>query len=205
MNNNIKNFEDFFFNDHQNNLFINTISESINIFYLYVAYHFANKSNFRILQDGLVSKNDDLFNSKYVNIHETKSSKIIEDITHAPNKKIIFTTYQYFKKYSKNYLSINSYDHKEDIRHFLLNIIGIKNKQVEENIINAPELIYSEISKSLVHENTEKNNYSDIKIDAISIIRREIYQSEKKKFNLIHKYNLLKKELLYKKFSFLIY
>lgn len=205
MNNNIKTIESFFINNKEHNLFINIISDSVDIFYLYLLNHFAQKSNFKILKDPFLSKNDDLFDHKYVAIFETKSSRTIEDLILAQGKKIIFTTYQQFKNYTKKYPSVNSYNYKEDIRNFILNTMGIENLIVIENIINSPEFIYSEISKSLVYNNTQKNIFPDLKEDPIVNIRREIYQSDKDGVNLVKKYNLIKKELLYKKLNFLIY
>ena len=205
MNNNIKTIESFFINNNEHNLFINIISDSLDIFYLYLLNHYAKKSNFKILKDPLFSKNDDLFDHKNIFIIETKSSKTIEDLILTQDKKIIFTTYQQFKKYTKKYPSVNSYNYKDDTKNFILNTMGIENQIVIENIINSPEFIYSEISKSLVYKNTQKNTYPDLKDDPIMHIRREIYQSDKDGVNLVQKYNLIKKELLFKKLNFLIY
>ena len=111
-----------------------------------------------------------------------------------------------FKEYSKKILSVNGYNYIKDIRYFIKNELKIDNLNVLEFCINNPHLAFSEISKYQINSHgyisdstiNEESNF-------ILNIRKQLFNLKRNGSDTRSIYEILKKEVLYKKFNFLIY
>jgi hypothetical protein len=121
------------------------------------------------------------------------------------NQVIALTDYKIFKQYQSKVGGINGYDYIKDIKYFIQEILKINNKTLIENIINSPELSYSEISKYLVSDVGYIKNISlHDDTNFILEIRKDIFKLRKTN-DIKNIYFKIKDEAKYKKFSFLAY
>ena len=101
---------------------------------------------------------------------------------------------------------ISGYDYQKDMRYFIKNVLIIGNLEILDFCINNPQLSFSEISKYLINSDgyvketniNKKNNF-------ILDIRKEFNVLKGKKGATKSIYEILKKEVKYKKFNFLVY
>ena len=208
MNKNIAIINSFFSQKNESLLIINKINDEIGIFYINIISHFAQKNNIKIsfindLKE--MSGNKDLFDSRRLYIVTTSNKKIIEQIVNNDNQAVALTDYKIFKQYQSKVKSINGYDFVKDIKYFLQEILNINNEALTENIINNPELSYSEISKYLVNDIGYLKSISlHDDTNFILEIRKDIFKL-KKMANIKNIYFKIKEEVKYKKFSFLTF
>lgn len=208
MNKNIAIINSFFSQKNEPLLIINKINDEIGIFYINIISHFAQKNNIKIsfindLKE--MNGNKDLFDSRRLYIVTTSNKKIIEQIVNNDNQAVALTDYKIFKQYQSKVKSINGYDFVKDIKYFLQEILNINNEALTENIINNPELSYSEISKYLVNDIGYLKSISlHDDINFILEIRKDIFKL-KKMANIKNIYFKIKEEVKYKKFSFLTF
>ena len=208
MHQNIEVINSFFSQKNEPLLIINKINDEIGIFYINIISHFAQKSNVKIsyindLKE--MSGNKDLFDSRRIYIVNTSNKKIIEQVVNTKNQVIALTDYKIFKQYQSKVKSINGYDFVKDIKYFLQEILNINNEALTENILNNPELSYSEISKYLVNDIGYLKSISlHDDTNFILEIRKDIFKL-KKMANIKNIYFKIKEEVKYKKFSFLTF
>ena len=208
MHQNIEVINSFFSQKNEPLLIINKINDEIGIFYINIISHFAQKSNVKIsyindLKE--MSGNKDLFDSRRIYIVNTSNKKIIEQVVNTKNQVIALTDYKIFKQYQSKVKRINGYDFVKDIKYFLQEILNINNEALTENILNNPELSYSEISKYLVNDIGYLKSISlHDDTNFILEIRKDIFKL-KKMANIKNIYFKIKEEVKYKKFSFLTF
>ena len=208
MHQNIEVINSFFSQRNESLLIINKINDEIGIFYINIISHFAQKNNIKIsfindLKE--MSGNKDLFDSRRLYIVTASNKKIIEQIVNNDNQAVALTDYKIFKQYQSKVKSINGYDFVKDIKYFLQEILNISNESLTENIINNPELSYSEISKYLINDIGYLKSISlHDDTNFILEIRKDIFKL-KKMANIKNIYFKIKEEVKYKKFSFLTF
>jgi len=205
---NIENISNFLSMEENNYLLINQVSDEIGIFYLHVIQYFSTSSGININLNADVdniSTNNDLFELKKINVFNTTSTKKIDQILSSNDKSIVFSDYKNFKKYQKNYQTINGYNFSNDLKTFVKETLKIENQSLIEICTKNPQLILSETSKYLINkDNYLKDMSIDFEVNKILEVRKKIF--ELKRSDSIQKLFLaIKEEVNYKKFNFLTY
>ena len=201
---NIEVISNFFSHEDNRLLLINKINDEIGIFYINIINHFAQKNNIKInfvndLRE--TTNNNDLFGLTRIYILNISNKKTLEQLVDNNNQVIAFTDYKIFKQYQSKMRTINGYDYIKDIKYFFREILNINNKTLIENIINNPELSYSEISKFLVSDVGYIKNISlHEDTNFILEIRKDIFKLRKTN-DIKNIYFKIKDEAKYKKFS----
>ena len=205
---NIENISNFLSMEENKYLLINQVSDEIGIFYLHVIQFFSTSSGININLNADVdniSTNNDLFELKKINVFNTTSTKKIDQILSSNDKSIVFSDYKNFKKYQKNYQTINGYNFSNDLKTFVKETLKIENQSLIEICIKNPQLILSETSKYLLNkDNYLKDMAIDFEVNKILEIRKKIFEL-KKSDNIQKLFLAIKEEVNYKKFSFLTY
>jgi hypothetical protein len=205
---NIENINNFLSMEENNYLLINQVSDEIGIFYLHVIQYFSTSSGININLNADVdniSTNNDLFELKKINIFNTTSTKKIDQILSSKDKSIVFSDYKNFKKYQKNYQTINGYSFSNDLKTFIKETLKIENQSLIEICTKNPQLILSETSKYLLNkDNYLKDMSIDFEVNKILEIRKKIFEL-KRSDNIQKLFLTIKEEVNYKKFSFLTY
>jgi len=206
--NNISLIKKFLINNDDKKLFINQLDEKIDQFYYYVISHFSKKSEFELNavdnEDTNLPQDNDLFGKPEVKLYKKIPSKKIDTCLENSAKAIFFVDYRSYKKFKDKYNSVNAYNYKIDIKFFLQNELQINNQLLLNNITNSPEYIYSEIEKFLVNNKYENSVFNENIIDSFLNNRKDLYDIKNNNpTNLVEFYNILKKEVNIKKFSFL--
>ena len=205
---NIENISNFLRMEKNNYLLINQVSDEIGIFYLHVIKFFSTSSGININLNADVdniSTNNDLFELKKINVFNTTSTKKIDQILSSDNKSIVFSDYKNFKKYQKNYQTINGYNFSNDLKTFVKETLKIENQSLVEICTKNPQLILSETSKYLLNkDNYLKDMAIDFEVNKILEIRKKIFEL-KRSDNIQKLFLAIKEEVNYKKFSFLTY
>ena len=209
MTKNIKNLLNFLNSENKssNVLMINTSEESLNYFYLYLISHYSKILNYKIIHKVENENNKvleaDLFIQQKILIYLKSKIKTEIELIQSNEKKIFFIDYRTFKSFSSKYLSINTFEIKKDIEFFLVEEMGLNNKEIINIIINNPEYTYSELSKININEKHEMLLVKNID-DKITNIRKKIYKNKNEpNLDLANLYKLIKEEVNIKKFSFL--
>ena len=205
---NIENISNFLSMEENNYLLINQVSDEIGIFYLHVIQFFSTSTRININLNADVdniSTNNDLFELKKINVFNTTSTKKIDQILSSNDKSIVFSDYKNFKKYQKNYHTINGYNFSNDLKTFVKETLKIENQSLIEICIKNPQLILSETSKYLLNkDNYLKDMAIDFEVNKILEIRKKIFEL-KRSDNIQKLFLAIKEEVNYKKFSFLTY
>ena len=205
---NIENISNFLSMEENKYLLINQVSDEIGIFYLHVIQFFSTSSGININLNADVdniSINNDLFELKKINVFNTTSTKKIDQILSSNDKSIVFSDYKNFKKYQKNYQTINGYNFSNDLKTFVKETLKIENQSLIEICIKNPQLILSETSKYLLNkDNYLKDMAIDFEVNKILEIRKKIFEL-KRSDNIQKLFLAIKEEVNYKKFSFLTY
>lgn len=198
-----------FIHDDTKNLIINQINDDVGFFYKFVLYKFADNENLKVtICDHLDEKinNIDLFGTRNLKIYSTTSSKKIHEILNQEDKKVIFTDYKNFKKYSPDLKSINGYQFEKDINTFMINELNIDNSDLINYVNNNPSLIFSETSKySINNRNYIIDKGLEERTNHILEIRKSIFEIKRINFNIIKIFSKIKDEAKYKKLSFLTF
>ena len=206
--NNIILIKDFLDGKNENKLIINQVSDQIGVFYSCLIDYLCSKSKIGISrnQNLETTKTQRLFIDNNVFIHYSNNKKDIDKFMKMKDKVIIISDYRVFKEYSKKILSVNGYNYIKDIRYFIKNEFKINNLNVLEFCINNPHLAFSEISKYQINSH---GYISDATINEetnfILNIRKQLFNLKRNDSDTRSIYENLKKEVLYKKFNFLIY
>ena len=205
---NIENISNFLNKEENNYLLINQVSDEIGIFYLHVIQFFSTSSGININLNAdvdTISSNNDLFELKKINVFNTTSTKKIDQILSSNDKSIVFSDYKNFKKYQKNYQTINGYNFSNDLKTFVKETLKIENQSLIEICIKNPQLILSETTKYLLNkDNYLKDMSIDFEVNKILEIRKKIFEL-KRSDNIQKLFLAIKEEVNYKKFSFLTY
>jgi hypothetical protein len=205
---NIENISNFLNMEENNYLLINQVSDEIGIFYLHVIQFFSTSTGININLNADVdniSTNNDLFELKKINVFNTTSTKKIDQILSSNDKSIVFSDYKNFKKYQKNYHTINGYNFSNDLKTFVKETLKIENQSLIEICIKNPQLILSETTKYLLNkDNYLKDMAIDSEVNKILEIRKKIFEL-KRSDNIQKLFLAIKEEVNYKKFSFLTY
>jgi hypothetical protein len=205
---NIENISNFLNMEENNYLLINQVSDEIGIFYLHVIQFFSTSTGININLNAdvdTISSNNDLFELKKINVFNTTSTKKIDQILSSNDKSIVFSDYKNFKKYQKNYQTINGYNFSNDLKTFVKETLKIENQSLIEICIKNPQLILSETSKYLLNkDNYLKDMSIDFEVNKILEIRKKIFEL-KKSDNIQKLFLAIKEEVNYKKFNFLTY
>lgn len=203
--NKIKNFLD---TNNNQKLIVNCVSDAIGTFYENVILHICKSNNVKIIKFSSIdmSNTNSLFEEKKIQLYYLNNKKFIEKVLEKDEKIIIILDYKNFKYFKKTILSINGYNYQEDIKYYLSNELKIDNQDLIEYCLTNPELVFSEISKFLLNSKgylketkiNEKNNF-------ILDIRKDLYNLKKNNDDMKSIYENLKREVKYKKFSFLTF
>ncbi len=206
--NNINNIFDFIKSNAHSKLLVNQVSEEIGSFYKNLLENAAFQRNVKLnYQDNFMEeKSQNLFGQVEIDMCFSNNKKSIEKLINTNNKCIIFSDYKNFKAFSNYALTINGYMYDKDIEYYIKDVLNIRNTDIIDFCVNTPHLAFSEISKYLVNS----SNYTrDKKIressNFILNTRKELFNLKNNKKNTKEIYINLKKEVKYKKFSFLIY
>ena len=204
----IENIKDFLDNNEANFILINQVNDEIGSFYLYVIIYLSKSLGINISfnnEADNISDNSDLFGLKKIHIFNLTSSKKIDKLLLSREKLIIFTDYKNFKKYQKNYQTINGYNFSNDLKVFIKNTLKIENQNLMEICLKNPQLILSETSKYLINkDNYLKDESIHIEVNKILEIRKNIFELKKNE-SLQQLFSAIKEEAKYKKFSFLTF
>ena len=204
----IENIKDFLNNNEANFILINQVNDEIGSFYLYVIIYLSKSLGINISfnnEADNISDNSDLFGLKKIHIFNLTSSKKIDKLLLSREKLIIFTDYKNFKKYQKNYQTINGYNFSNDLKVFIKNTLKIENQNLMEICLKNPQLILSETSKYLINkDNYLKDESIHIEVNKILEIRKNIFELKRNE-NLQQLFSAIKEEVKYKKFSFLTF
>lgn len=204
--NNINLLKDYFQKDQPGTLFINKISEEINIFYSYLIDYFIKKNKINLIKDNLsLNIHNDLFNTKEIFLFSDCKAKNIELILSKDINAILFTDYKNYKKFSSNTNYFNSYYYMNDIKFFIQEELNIREQSLISYCVLNPYLIYSETSKYLVNNNFTKEIFDTKKLNPIYDVRKKIFDLKNSKNKAQEIYLELKNEVHLKKINFLTY
>tara|TARA_Y100000816_G_scaffold127482_1_gene89759 strand:+ start:1392 stop:2003 length:612 start_codon:yes stop_codon:yes gene_type:complete len=203
MSENAKILEKFLKNKKSNIIFGINIDEQTSIFYQYFIKEilFQNKI--------LLKKINDIneINQDSISLFEENNSVYIsfKKIKYEGKEKLInFLPYKDVKKYMSSGI-INSYEIDKDIK-FILQNNNLENEdELFEYLKLNPHMIETEIQKLLINKKDVVFSNGEILRDDIFSLRMEIFKAKKSKIDLRKLLGLLKKEVLIKKFNFLIY
>jgi len=203
-----ENIKDFLNDNEVNFLLINQVNDEIGSFYLYVIIYLSKSLGINVSfnnEADNISDNSDLFGLKKIHILNLTSSKKIDKLLLSSEKLIIFTDYKNFKKYQKNYQTINGYNFSNDLKVFIKNILKIESQNLIEICLKNPQLILSETSKYLINkDNYLKDESINSEVNKILEIRKNIFELKRNE-NLQQLFSAIKEEAKYKKFSFLTF
>ena len=203
MSENAKILEKFLKDKKSNIIFGINIDEQTSIFYQYFIKEilFQNK----ILLKKIFDINE--INQNSISLFEENSSVYIsfKKIKYEGKEKLInFLPYKDVKKYMSSGI-INSYEIDKDIK-FILQNNNLENEgELFEYLKLNPHMIETEIQKLLINKKDVVFSNGEILKDDIFSLRMEIFKVKKSKIDLRKLLGLLKKEVLIKKFNFLIY
>ena len=204
--NNVVGIKEFIDNKTKSKLLINQVSEEIGFFYMFLieneALSKSIKLNYRI--NFINEPTKDLFGKEEIDLCFSNNNKILEKFISSKNKTIIFTDYKNFKKYSGTALAINGYNYHKDLKYYIKKELQIDNSDIIEFCLNNPYLTFSEISKYQANNTgyVKENNIKEDK-NFILDIRKYHFHLRRNENKILDIYKNLKKEVRYKKFSFL--
>ena len=193
-----------FLKDKKNSIIFGiNIDEQTSIFYQYFIKEilFQNKI--------LLKKINDIneINQDSISLFEENNLVYIsfKKIKYEGKEKLInFLPYKDVKKYMSSGI-INSYEIDKDIK-FILQNNNLENEgELFEYLKLNPHMIETEIQKFLINKKDVVFSNGEILRDDIFSLRMEIFKAKKSKIDLRKLLGLLKKEVLIKKFNFLIY
>ena len=205
--NNIQKIFQYLENKGNFKLLINQVSEEIGLFYLLVIVYYAKKGgmDLKSLKHTSLVQDSDLFLSEPIYYVYSNSLQEVAGLLNNSKKLIIISDYKNFKRFSKNINAINGYLHRQDIRDFAIKEVPSIEKNFLTYLEDYPHMAVSEVSKLqinidnyFIHEKSE-----DSKLTILDL--RKKFFKLKQEGDLRSLFNLIKKEALIKKFSFLTY
>ena len=204
--NNIKKIELFFKDIQKQSLILNSVSEELDFFYIFVFKYFSKlfKYEFKVGDIEKLEENLNIFERPKIHFYKSNSKKKIDELIEEKKTFILITDYKNYKKYKPQFNFLNGYEYKKDINDFICNILNIKDRLLIEYCLENPVMIYSETQKYFISKKY-KSDYNEKDKDFILNIRRNIFQIKKESLNPKKIYDELKNEARYKKLSFLTY
>ena len=198
-----------FIDSNEDNMLINQVNDEIAIFYLEVLKYYANNQGIKISNNTLAVdalSGEDLFGTKTIQAYNITNAKKIDTILDARSKKVLFTDYKNYKRLSSKFNSINGYQFEKDVIFFIKNELNINNEELLDYCKHSPALLFSETSKFLINSNQYSSDRSLIEDkNHILDIRKLIFENKRNNINIQILYQNIKKEVEYKKLSFLTY
>lgn len=198
-----------FINSKEKTLLVNQVNEDIALFYLMIIKHFAKHEGIQLNHnahtDGMAAE-EDLFGTVTIHIFNITNLKTLDTFLNSHHKKIIFTDYKNYKRLSSKANCINGYQFENDMTFFIRDELNIQNDELLYYCKNNTALLFSETSKYLINSVQyssdrsiveEKNNILDI--------RKKIFAAKRNSIHFQSLYESIKKEVEYKKFSFLAF
>ena len=198
-----------FINSNEETLLINQVNDDISMFYTGVLKYYANDHDVKISNNpdtdfGFLD--EDLFGTRIILSFNITNAKKLSDILDVNSKKIIFTDYKNYKKFSLKFNSINGYQFENDIVFFIRNELNIHNEELLDYCKNNASLLFSETSKYLINNNLYSRDRSLVEEkNHILDIRKSIFENKRNNLNIQILYQNIKKEAEYKKLNFLTY
>ena len=198
-----------FINSNEETLLINQVNDDISMFYTGVLKYYANDHDVKISNNpdtdfGFLD--EDLFGTRIILSFNITNAKKLSDILDVNSKKIIFTDYKNYKKFSLKFNSVNGYQFENDIVFFIKNELNIHNEELLDYCKNNAALLFSETSKYLINNNLYSRDRSLIEEkNHILDIRKSIFENKRNNLNIQILYQNIKKEAEYKKLNFLTY
>lgn len=198
-----------FIGSNDESMLINQVNNEIAIFYLGVLKYYANNKGIKISNNTPsedVLNEQDLFGTKTIQTFNITNAKKIDVTLNAQSKKVVFTDYKNYKRLSSKLNSINGYQFEKDVVFFIKNELDINNDELLDYCKHNPALLFSETSKFLINSNQYSSDRSLIEDkNHILDIRKLIFENKRNNINIQILYQNIKKEVEYKKLSFLIY
>lgn len=192
-----------FLSDNNNIIFGIYIDQQTSIFYQYFIKKILSKKGISLKKVDYI--ND--INEGLINLFQGNNNLYIsfKKLKYTGKEKLInFLPYKDVKKY-KNTQLINAYEVGKDIKFLMIND-GLENEhELFEYLKLNPHMVESEIEKSLINKKNAFFDNHNMSKDDIQSIRMEIFKSKKSSFDLRKILGLIKKEVILKKFNFLIY
>ena len=198
-----------FFSTNEETIIINQVNDEIGIFYLSIIKYYADEQGVKINIDDKnenAGNEDDLFGLKEIKIISATNTKKLITLLNTNHKKIIFTDYKNYKNLNTKYNCINGYKFELDLNFFIKDELKINNDELLDFCKNNPALLISETSKYLINKNRYASDQALVEEkNHILNIRKSIYEIKKNKLDIKNLYLNIKKEVEYKRLSFLIY
>ena len=205
--NNIEILENFLSSEKNKTLLINQVSDEIYFFYEFVLREFSNKYQIKISNNidfTSINETGELFGNRTIHVFKTNISKNIEGLIGESFQKIIFTDYKNYKKFNLSNIFINGYNFEKDMRHFIKTHLKINNNFLLDYCISHPYLIFSEVTKYAVNDDNYITSMGTNEISNFILeTRKKIYKLKNGNIDIKKLFIELKKEVDYKKFSFL--
>ena len=207
--NNIEKIKQFLSIKKNDTILINQVDEEIGSFYELVIKEISKEIDIKISfnTDKIdPDETSDLFQEEKIYLYHLTNSKQIEEIAKKHCKKIIVSDYKNFKKFQKNFQTINGYDYEKDIVYFFKNIYKINEQELINYCISHPYFTMSEATKYKVN----KSSYlADSNINgannSILDIRKSIFSLKRSQIDIKKLFMMLKNEVKYKKLNFLVF
>ena len=198
-----------FIGSNEDNMLINQVNDEIAIFYLGILKHYANNQGIKISNNTLAEEalsEEDLFGTKTIQTYNIANAKKLDAILDAHSKKIVFTDYKNYKRINSKLISINGYQFEKDVVFFIKNELNINNDELLDYCKHNPALLFSETSKYLINSIQYSSDRSIVEEkNKILDIRKKIFEVKRNSIHIQSLYESIKKEVEYKKFSFLAF
>ena len=207
--NNIEKIKQFLSIKKNSALLINQVNEEIGSFYELAIKEISKESDSKIsFNTDIINPDEisDLFQEERIYLYHLTNSKHIEEIAKKDYRKIIFSDYKNFKKFQKKFQTINGYDYEKDIVYFFKNIYKINQQELINYCTLHPYFIMSEatkykINKSSYLADSSINNTNNFILDT----RKSIFSLKRSQIDIKKLFMMLKNEVKYKKFNFLVF
>ena len=207
--NNIEKIKQFLSVKKNSALLINQVNEEIGSFYELAIKEISKENDIKISfnTDKInPDKTSDLFQEERIYLYHLTNSKHIEEIAKKNYRKIIISDYKNFKKFQKEFQTINGYDYEKDMVYFFKNIYKINEQELINYCISHPYFTMSETTKYKINESSY---LADSSIDStnnfILDIRKSIFNLKRSQIDIKKLFMMLKNEVKYKKLNFLVF
>jgi hypothetical protein len=218
VNNNINKIKNYISGGEEKIVLVNIVNEKVSLFYKLLIQKISNDNKIRTnyvedSNESFSTNTTDLFLERQTYILETTTQSKVEKIQllKDESKKIfLFVPFSIFKKNSSGSdKNINAYDFKKDMSAYINERPDLKKISSEdkfrflETLKEMPHLFFSELDKIRInYADNYINNVDDVSL--IGQLRQGVYKM-KRNFSikeLSSLYNLIKKEIILKKFNF---
>ena len=207
--NNIEKIKHFIKSRESETLLINQIDEEIGSFYELAIKEVSKQVDIKIsFNKDIINPDEtnDLFQEEKIYLYHLTNSKQIEGLAKQNYRKIIISDYKSFKKFQKKIQTVNGYEYEKDIVYFFKNIYKINEQELINYCISHPYFTMSETTKYKMN----KSSYlADSSINStnnfILDIRKSIFALKRSQIDIKKLFMMLKNEVKYKKFNFLVF